>query len=116
MGVILEKMHTQLMMVSTAQKLITDNQNNYLGARRQDLIDYCVAYLAPIYIEDGYSRNDIKELVTEILARHETDDHGWYLDLDNSNASEIKARHPQRKDTSISINKRHLLLPFDLLK
>lgn len=115
MGVILEKMHTQLSMVNTAVKLITDNQKNYLGSRRQDLIDYCVAYMAPVYIEDGYSRSDIKELVTEILARYETDDHGWYLDLDSSNSDEIKAIHPQRKDKPISIHKRFLLLPFNLL-
>lgn len=115
MGVILEKMHTQLSMVNAALKLIADNQKNYLGTRRQDLIDYCVAYMAPIYIEDGYSRNDIKELVTELLARFETDDHGWYIDVDSSNSDEIRAINPQYKHKSISVHKRFVLLPFNLL-
>ncbi len=114
MGIFINKLQDQIVLVNQAVSLIENNYKNYHG-RRQDLIDFIVAYIAPIYMEDGYSRTEIKELVSELLARHETDDHGWYIDVSSSNSDQVYIRHPQRPNRTITLNKRFALLPFNLL-
>ena len=114
MGIFINNLQNQIVLVNSAVKMIESNYQNY-QSRRQDLIDYVVSYLAPIYSEDGFTRSDIRELVIELLARHETDDHGWYIDASSSTSDEIYIRHPQRPDRTITLNKRFALLPFDLL-
>lgn len=104
-------------MVTTANYYLESNEAmKLLPHGRDQLIEY-VSNLLATFQADNYSQAEIKNLVTELLARKETDDHGWFIDIDASTHDQVVFIHPQRTQPkkTLVLTKSHALLPFDLI-
>ena len=104
-------------MVTTACYYInSDEAKKLLHDDRDQLIDNITNLLAR-FQKQGFHYNDVKALVTELVSRKETDDHGWFIDIDASTHEQVVFTHPQRKAPSqtLVLTKSHALLPFNLL-
>ncbi|MCX4187190.1 hypothetical protein [Methylophaga sp. OBS4] len=104
-------------MVTTASYYLESEEGKkMLPHGRDQLIEYVTSLLAS-FQDDGFKRTDIKALVAELLTRKETDDHGWFIDINSSTHDQVVFIHPQRiaPHKSLVLPKSHALLPFNLI-
>ena len=104
-------------LVTTANYYLNSNEGTQLlPLQRDQLIDNITGLLAS-FQNYGFKQAEIKTLVTELVARKETDDHGWFIDISLSTSDQVVFIHPQRSQPAqtLVMTKSHALLPFDLL-
>lgn len=104
-------------MVTTASYYLDSKEAlQLLPGSRDQLIENVTGLLADFHADD-FKRFEIKALVTELVARKETEDHGWFIDVDRSTHDHVFFIHPQRKGPSetLVLKKTTALLPFNLL-
>lgn len=103
-------------MVITATYYLNSNEAiQMLPNDREQLINYVTSLLAD-FQDEGFNRADIHSLVAELVARKETDDHGWFIDINSSTHDQVVFIHPQHTASkkTLVLTKSHALLPFDL--
>jgi hypothetical protein len=104
-------------MVTTATYYMnSDEAKKLMPHNRDQLINYITSLLVG-FQDDGFNRSQIRDLVAELVARKETDDHGWFIDINASTHDQVVFIHPQRKEPreTLVLTKTHALLPFNLL-
>ena len=114
---ILENYQNISELVMQANYYISSTEGKKLQKYQRELLVDHVTRLLANFQHAGFSRADIASLVCELITRHQNDDHGWFIDIDSSNANSVVFVHPQRTkpEKRLVMPKGHALLAYNLI-